>query len=428
MMQNVLTPRESKIAITSIMIYITIYSFEAPIRYVLALTGLTELILLRDLLIIIPLALIFMRQLFERQIHPVLMIFALVITVQCITFYLNFHVLLPALLGAKLVINIALGMLVGALLINCSGRVFTAFLILFWVSCLGVYVEKTTGQFPWVGMSVVVGGVETTVSMDWGGTNLFNRRVGGFTRLSITVAGLMPIFACILVPKLRHYGWRALTLLVTIGGVFMTTQKGALVATVLVALSLSLPYIRLRLAALRLVALAGGAIQIILPFATAGMPISEGTGDVYSASSFAARVIYTWPESLRHIADNSVGIFGSGLGSLGSPMRVLIPAATWMFADNMFIFMYGSFGIFTLLVYWAVVQAIWRSLSLPPNVTESALAILALILWYGAVVSIIEDQLMTLALGASLGTLLLAKTVPVTLPAMPIVGRRLAHE
>lgn len=427
MMQTVLSPKETKIAVTSILIYLTIYSFEAPIRYGLVLLGLMEVILLRDLLILGPLGYIIARQAFERRLHPVLLVFGFLIIVQGTVFYLNFHAVGPVILGTKLLVNVVLGLLVGVSLINCSGRLQKYIAFLFFVGAAGVLIEKWVTPFPWVGMSANIGGIDVVVSLDWGGDDPLLRRVGGFTRLSINVAGLLPVLACILVPKWRTYRMRVFTLLLAIVGVSMTTQKGATVAVLLVAICLLLPTVKFRNFSLRLLALSGAAAQVILPFATAGMPMSEGTGQVFTQSSFAARVIYTWPASLRYISENALGIFGTGLGSLGSPMRVVLPAATWMFADNMFIFVYGYLGIFALVFYWAIGAAVWRSLHLPDRVTEAALAVTAFVLWYGTVITCFEDQALSLALGASLGTLLFANAATVAAPVIPRVGPRIPH-
>src|SRR5262249_26078063 len=62
--------------ILSTFVYLTIYAFESPLRFVLYLVGKDSLILLRDGLIVAPLALLFLAQAPRLRLHPVFLTFA----------------------------------------------------------------------------------------------------------------------------------------------------------------------------------------------------------------------------------------------------------------------------------------------------------------------------------------------------------------
>ena len=404
-MNPFLSDKETKYILASILVYVTVYSLEAPMRYALASAGVIEIILFRDLLILGPLAYITIKQLTERRLSAVILIFTFVTLWQSYIFYLNYHVLGPALLGAKSFINIALGILIGAALTNCSGAALRTIKALFWLTCAGLFIEKYVTRFPWVGMTTLIGGIEVPISFDWQNDDDFTRRVGGFTRVSIDAASLLPPLAFMILPATRTFLMRLVIILLAVGGVFLTTQKGALVAVVLVAIALVFP-LGLRGALLRIVVMAGLAAQIIVPFATRGMQMSEGTGGSFSTASFALRVLYTWPSALDYLADSSIGVFGVGLGSLGASMRFVSPQNFLMTGDNMFIFIFCSLGVFALIFYWSITYSVWRSLRLPTQLTQSSLAILGFTLWYGVSVNGIEDQVTSLVIGASLGTLM----------------------
>ena len=317
------------------------------------------------------------------------------------------------MLGAKNFINIALGILIGAALTNCSGAALRTIKTLFWLTCAGLFIEKYVTRFPWVGMTTLIGGIEVPISFDWQNNDDFTRRVGGFTRVSIDAASLLPPLAFMILPATRTFLMRLIIILLAVGGVFLTTQKGALVAVLLVAIPLVFP-LGLRGPLLRVVVMTGLVAQVVVPFATRGMQMSEGTGGSFSAASFALRVLYTWPSALDYIVDRSIGVFGTGLGSLGASMRFVIPQNFLMTGDNMFIYLVCSLGIFTLIFYWAITYSVWRTLSLPTQLTQSSLAILGFALWYGVAVNGIEDQVTSLVLGASLGTLMYL-TAPIRL-------------
>lgn len=408
-----LTPKETKIACISILIYLSIYSLESPIRYALVNVHLVEVILLRDLLILGPLIYITAHQTNERRINPVIPVFVSIMAMQAIVLYFNFRSFSPAILGAKLMMNVLLGLLVGAQFVNCSAKALRWLTILFVLTCVGLFIEKFITQFPWLGMSANIGGIDVAISHDWQVADPLERRVAGFTRESINAAGLLPFLGILLATRMQRFWQTAAFLFFTLAGVLLTTQKGALVAVLLTSGCIVVSYF-LKNNPLRLLVLAGVTAQIVLPFATNGMLIDEGSGGVFTASSFAARVLYTWPEALRFVEDNSIGPFGIGLGGLGGPMRLIISAATWMFADNMFILMYAYFGVFVTVFYGAIVYAVWRSFRLPDHIARSGLALLAFVMWYGIVITGIEDQVISMALGLSLGCLLSSAPVPVT--------------
>lgn len=414
-MNTALTPQQIRIATKAILIYLTIYCLESPVRFFLSYVPFGQLIWTRDLLIVGPLAYITYQQLSARRLNPAITTFIALLTFQATVFNLNFHAIGPAVLAVKLLINVLLGMLIGASFVNARGRIIKILAVLFVLTISGLFIEKFITPFPWLGMSANFGGIEVTISHDWGGDDPIGRRVAGFTRESINAAGLVPFLGIMLATKTRSYLLRALILAAMLGGVFLTTQKGALSAAAMISGCLLLP-MGLRMSALRIALIAGAAAQVILPFATSGMLIAEGSGGVFTASSFAARVLYTWPESLKFVTDNSVGPFGLGLGGLGGPMRLLIPAATWMFADNMFILLYAYFGVFVSVFYGTALYGVWRSFRLPNEIAQCPLALLAFVLWYGTVITGVEDQAISLALGLSMGALLFTATVTAAAP------------
>lgn len=407
-----LTPKELRIASIGAMIYVSIYALEAPFRYMLALTKLNQVILLRDLLILGPLVFIAAAQLNRRALDPVFLIFGFLLSFQSVVFYLNNHVTTPIVIGAKMFLNVLTGLLLAAALINGKPWMVRWLTILFILSCAGLLMEKFLLDFPWVGMTVNIGGLEVPISLDWQSGGDLEKRVGGFTRVSINAASLVPFLGFAIINKVRRYLLRLLVALLVVVCVALTTQKGAVVACLAISCALLLPR-PLRLTGLRCVLLIGLAMQIVLPFATNGMLMSEGSGSVFSTSSFAARVLYTWPAASRYIYDNSLLVFGLGLGGLGGPMRLVATDALWMYPDNMFLFVIGYMGVFALVYYGAILYAVWRSLRLRLQDAEGALAILGFVMWYGVVVTGIEDQVTALGLGASLGTLLYAIRVPV---------------
>src|SRR5271155_3358873 len=86
--------------------YLTIYAFEGVIRYGLYNVGLDNAILLRDGLVLGPTVALLIAQAFRLRIHPAYAVFAAIITLHGALAFFNLHTAVPAIYGAKLMINV----------------------------------------------------------------------------------------------------------------------------------------------------------------------------------------------------------------------------------------------------------------------------------------------------------------------------------
>jgi hypothetical protein len=196
----------------------------------------------------------------------------------------------------------------------------------------------------------------------------------------------------------------------TIGGVYLTTQKGALFSLLLVSTVVCGPT-KLRILLLRLLVIAGAVLVIAVPICTNGLVIAQGHGGVFSIASLAERIDDTWPKSLQWILAHQIFPFGTGIGGIGQS-QALLGNISQHYPDNMFLLLYAFFGVPCFSFFgWTVFAAI-RSISIDPEVAGPALAIVAFELLYGIVVSVVEDQAGPLFIGAALGVLLCATRLP----------------
>ena len=287
-----------KIALWGMMIYLTIYTFESPIRYLLYLSRISAVIVARDALILVPITMIGISGLLRRQLHPAFLVFSAFIFVGSIVSILNFHGLFQAALGTKILVNVLFGLVVGAALIAPSKLTARYLLALWLATVIGLVLEKYVVTYPWIGLKTIIGNVQVEISRDWQIADPESKRVGGFTKQSIAAAILLSQVALVTVFQFRSYVVRAAFLMVSIGCIYLTTQKGALIGMVLVSGILLLP-VTLRLASLRICAAVAAILVVALPFLTSGLVMAEGRGGVFSASSFAMRINDTWPNSLK---------------------------------------------------------------------------------------------------------------------------------
>jgi len=316
--------------------------------------------------------------------------------------YLNLHTEVAAVYGAKLLIPVLFGFIAAQPLTYPSRRVLMLLVLVWFASIVGVVLDKFVFTYPWTGLETHIGGIQVDVSHGWDIEDTAAKRVAGFTRSSIGAATLLPMLALIIAPRARSYLLRLFILASTVGAVALTTQKGAVFAIGAITLCFAAPaFMRFRL--LLSTAMVFAVVAVALPVFSAGLML-EDNGGVFSAASFAMRIMLTWPEAWQWIFNNEIVPFGVGLGGIGGPQRFFAPNF-FNPSDNLFIFLYANFGILSLLYLgWILQQARAQTMDTRARAIVP-LSLLAFILGYGAVLSMLEDQMCELFLGASVGML-----------------------
>lgn len=384
-------------------LYITIYAFEGAVRYGLNLVGADSAIFVRDGLLILPVTALLVAQALRLRVHPAFMVFAAVLAVHGGLMYLNMHSAEAVAYGTKILIGTLFGFLVAGDLVEPGRRLWRLFALLLFVSLIGLVIDKFVTSFPWLGLTTHIGGFKVDISHDWEtGTIGMDKRAAGFTRISIAAAVLVPVLALVVAPRIRSWTLRLLTLCAAIAGVFFTTQKGALIALVPVSLILCGPR-AWRYPLMAVLCATFAFFDVALPLATGGMMLSD-QGGVFSTATFAMRIIDTWPDAWHWIFQHQIFPLGVGLGGIGGAQR-LYAFDYQNPADNLFLLLYAWFGVLGVLyLAWPVVTA-WRVPGAERPHALAALALLTFLIGYGAVITVLEDPLSALILGASAGTL-----------------------
>jgi hypothetical protein len=190
--------------------------------------------------------------------------------------------------------------------------------------------------------------------------------------------------------------------IIAIAAVFMTTQKGSIVALIPIAGILCVQPMR-QPARLRIAFIAFLVLCIALPLMTLGLHMEHGAG-VFSTESIYLRIAYTWPEAWDWIVRHQMLVFGVGLGGIGGPQRLYAPDS-FNPSDNIAVLLYAYFGIFAIVYAGLVSFLALRPVTGSIERVTPALGVLAFAFGYGAVLSVIEDQSASLFLGAAVGVL-----------------------
>lgn len=382
--------------------YIGIYACEAPLRYLLYLAGKDDYIFLRDTFILGPLVVLLAAQAMRLRIHPAFFVFGALIVFHGLVLMGTVGDAVAVAYAMKIVANVLFGFFLASLLVS-PGRKLLTFMIVIWcVTVIGLCLDKFFVTFPWTGITTIIGNLNVDVSRNWEIQDPFARRVAGFARSSISAAILVPLLGIVIMSRMRNWRLRLLVAATSCIAVFLTTQKGSIVAIIPVAAILCLSPSR-RPALLRFCCVVFMTACVALPLVTLGLYFAHGTG-VFSTESIFLRVSYTWPDAWQWILHHQMLVFGVGLGGIGGPQR-LYAINSFNPADNFFILMYAYFGAFAVVYLFFVCALALRPVVGSKERATAALAVLAFLLGYGIVLSLVEDQIAALFLGAAIGAL-----------------------
>lgn len=396
----------------AVAIYITFYVFEGVVRYVFHLLGNDELIFIRDAILSVPLFIIFLQQIFRKKIHPAYFIFIFVILLHGTVMMLNIGNFPAVLYGAKILITLPAGAIAAKLLFKPNRAMITFILILWSMSWVGVMLDKYFVEFPWQGITTSIDDIKVDISRDWQVSGE-DKRAGGFMRSSIHVATVMPLLALLLIYNLPGLMSLAVALL-TLPALFWTTQKGSLLAYLLtLAFIYMIP--KRPIAPLRIGVAIMSVLAIALPTILPGYNMPQSKGGVFSITSFNLRIEEMWPKAWRWIHVHEIFPFGVGLGGISGAQRLYsLPDVNA--ADNVFVFSYGYFGVMSFIYLGYIIYSALRTRDDGTRSTTHALATLMFIMGYGCVVSVLEDQMASLFLGAALGWLYYIRKEEKSLP------------
>jgi hypothetical protein len=383
--------------------YLLAYSFEGPLRYLLNNMGLDSLIFVRDVLLLLPVLFIGVGQFLQRKLHPAWHVYLAIVVLHGLVLMLHIRSPEAVVYGAKMLLSMLVGAVVAPLLLKPS-RKMLIFIGMLWLSvAVGVFLDKYVVSFPWVGLTTQIGDVRVDISRDWDMEGAA-KRAGGFLRSSIHAASAAPLFGLLLMFHLTSWPLKILIALGTIFTIHLTTQKGSFIAfAVIMALLACWPKrpIQLFKGGYLFFLILGIVLALLLP----GYFLDAGRVAGFSTFSFGLRIEDMWPRAWDWIQTRGTFPFGVGLGGISGAQLIYAPQE-FNAADNMFIFMYASFGLFGVFYMLAVTLGVLRTPKNGGPSDQHALAILLFVACYGVVLSMLEDQMISLFLGAAISWVL----------------------
>ena len=141
-------------------------------------------------------------------------------------------------------------------------------------------------------------------------------------------------------------------------------------------------------------------LVILCPLVLPGYVMPHASGQ-FSLMSFYDRIENMWPEAWVWIHKHEIFPFGVGLGGISGAQR-LYAIEEVNSADNLFIFMYANFGIMTFLYLGWLLKIMIMVRSSTSWSCQTAAAIVCYVMSYGVFLSLIEDSMTVMIVGAAI--------------------------
>lgn len=270
---------------------------------------------------------------------------------------------------------------------------------LFGIASLGVLFHSVI-EYPWVGVSYQVGGVELEGAREWTTTG-GAQRLSGLARSSFDVAGQIVVAAGLLSLRLSSLGVRLLLWGVCVAAVSLSTSKGILLALLMTVVA-SEAIIRRNSVVLMSTFTLGIAWLIVPPMMGWTMDWSnESRTDLNNPlyGSFIDRMNDMWPRSLELAHEHGIAFLGRGLGGIGVPLSIFEPDLSNA-GDNVFVYCYVLLGVLSIplfvIGFVQVIKACWQLQAID---VRDMLVLAVIVNWYGGVSNILEHAVLALAMG-----------------------------
>jgi hypothetical protein len=380
-------------------VYLFTLVFEAPIRYILNVAGISSVIYLRDGFILLVLSAYFIKVSITGKINKIILITFFIILFHAVIAIYYLNNVFQILFGVKILLPIILGMLVYHI-IESRIKLTKVFLSIFlFLAILGIYVNFFK-EFPWEGMTYEVAGKTIEATRAW--TTFGVKRIAGFARTSYGAAIQIIILSVFVITQLKSKLSLTFLWLLSGGAIILTTTRTMVVNYIVMSIFLIVNKIMPNFNKIYQKAL------IVPIMATVLLPIYSylfydsnartGFFDNPLLFSLKLRMIATWPDVFDFLNEKGGWVLGRGIGGLG--MSQLHFESNYYFSgDNLFVYSLVYFGIFSI-VYFLFIYKMAQNIDLK-NGLFYYLIILALFI-FGITANVIEDGFFGFFIGLSL--------------------------
>jgi hypothetical protein len=301
----------------------------------------------------------------------VLVVFSLLLisSIQCFLVFSSYEQVLFAI---YILAPLLFGMYFGGNLISEPSVRFLELLVYFTISGL---IVNLIGDMPWSGAQVDVGGRTVVAAKAWSALGI--SRLSGFSNASYSAATILMAVGTFVMCFMKRR--RAIVYFVALGGIVLTTTKGAIAGLVIAGIFYLLKNTRLRAAYFPTV-IALLFLNFYLPYLAYVRFLSGqdqyAMGDFnlsvgfFTLETMFDRMQWMWPLSMDFIVKNGGWLLGTGIGGIGAPLGIFYDdTLIFASADSLFVYLFAMFGALAVAIICGVtIAAISRNWSTPANV------------------------------------------------------------
>lgn len=346
--------RSGQVFFYGTMFYLFTFLVESPIRFALDTVGGSILIYFRDAIPLLMLGVVLCTACLTGKIgRPLLFILGVLtfFTMVAVVYGTN---ALQILFSLKIILPFLIGLMLYQELFSDKRRLVKYMWFFFGIVISGVYLNVFF-TFPWAGLANKIGGVEIIGSLDQN-TAGFNR-ITGFARTNFEAASQIVLLIVYLAIFGRGKAIRFVLWVAAGGAIVLTTTKGIVGVYVVLSLFFAAYVMVPRLHKLyRVLLIVPIGAMVLLPLTLSEMDIDiSDPVQVAMYASFADRVANGWPPVFENVREKGSVITGRGVGGTGAGEYYFASDANGT-ADNMFVYLYAWFGLFSVvllgLLYW----------------------------------------------------------------------------
>lgn len=357
-------PLRHRLVLGLLYLFLAMEVFTGPLRFYLAQAGLSALVYLPKILIVGVVIATVVRTLYRGRIRPLFgAVLAVFVVFGLVGWMFTGNPLQPAF-GIFVLLSLIYAVMAEPIVRQAGVRILP-FVALLWLSAaLGVVLDYMW-ELPWTGLAYQLGEVEIQGSREW--TTFGVERVAGFARASYEAADQVLLLALPLMLLGRSKILKLLIWTATGALIYFTTTKKTGGAFLILTLLMPIIGARMVPALFRRVIMA--SIPVLIAALGIGLPIStffvtyrldlDSLWSQVLFASFEDRLTVVWPASLAIALEQGSAVLGRGIGGIGAGQRYFEPLL-FMPADNLFIYLYVTFGLLTLAFVWVYVRNLGR--------------------------------------------------------------------
>jgi hypothetical protein len=403
---RILVLDQRHLAFVAAMLYILKEVFGGVFRYLTVISGTEALNYVPPFLAIVALCLYYANAISAGRLDYAmaavmvfLVVFGAYACVNSISFTqsaIGFYMLLPIFLGMLLRVQ------------NQDDVVFKWMFWLWAISFIGMIVNSVV-QFPWAGTTYEILGVQREVARKW--SYLDFDRLAGFGRSSFTTSYLIVFYCCAILYSRRYPLFIRLACYATsFYPLLLSTSKTALALWLgIPALLVGYEFSKLLFPARLLLPYywAKGSV-ISLMVLVIGLPLWSEIPNIlhdrqafyfFSFASLLERMQYAWPMSLSLLSYGGNLVLGRGIGGIGTAQKFTEPDL-YMFADNLFVYVFVSAGIAgAAALFYSLIAKLRPDYLKDKRGFEVSYLLLLYTLGIGITVNTIEGPFQALVLG-----------------------------